>query len=87
MAHPELYLNLNYNQKIIFAILLIAAVILIQIIARTKNKAKKTHRKQVNKKITFTVDCEEFMKKYFKEQEFLYENKNRQAELRRLLNY
>lgn len=47
MAHPELYLILNYNQKVIFAIVMIAIVILVQIVAKMKNKTQKRTIKQV----------------------------------------
>lgn len=47
MIHEELYLNLNYNQKLMCAIAIVAIFILIQIIARIKNKAKKCKRQQI----------------------------------------
>lgn len=52
MAHPELYLILNYNQKVIFAIVMIAIVILVQIVAKMKNKTQKRTRKQITHKAT-----------------------------------
>ena len=47
MAYPELYLNLNYNQKVICAVVIVGLVILVQIIARMKNKQQKKTSKQV----------------------------------------
>lgn len=72
-----------------FFISAIVCAVINKIIEKIKNKNVRkcktvSHKKQ---KTTFKVDCEEFMKKYFKDQDFLYENKNRQAELIRLLNY
>ena len=90
MAYPEIYPILNYNQKVIFSIAMIAIVILIQIIVKIKNKTKKSNKKQItSKKIKYplTFDCEEFVKINFKKQEYLFENKNRLSELIRLLNY
>ena len=90
MIYKELYLNLNYNQKIIFAIAIIMIVLIISIITKMKNKAKTIKSRQVNNiktKNNFKIDYNEFIKANFEKQEFLYENKNRQAELIRLLNY
>lgn len=88
MIHKELYLNLSYNQKVILSIVIVAVVVLISIVAKMKKRktAKKTVR---TKKIrrTFSVDCNTFINANFKKQDFLYENKNRTAELIRLLNY
>lgn len=47
MAYPELYLNLNYNQKVMCAIAIIGLVILVQIVTTMKNKTKKVTRKQI----------------------------------------
>lgn len=47
MAYPELYLNLNYNQKVICAVVIVGLVILVQIIARIKNKQQKRTSKQI----------------------------------------
>lgn len=47
MIYEELYLNLNYNQKLILAIAIIAIFILVQIVAIMKNKTKKCKRQQV----------------------------------------
>lgn len=90
MIHEELYLSLNYNQKVIFAIAIVMIVLIVSIIARMKNKTKKLNRRQItHKKVrhTFTIDCEEFVKVNFKKQDYLFENQNRVSELIRLLNY
>lgn len=72
MAYPELYLNLNYNQKVICAIVIVGLVILVQIIARIKNKTQKRTSKQVtcqrNKK---TFNPANFISNY---NEFITEN-------------
>lgn len=47
MIYKELYLNLNYNQKLMCAIAIIGLVLLIQIIVRIKNKQQKKASKQV----------------------------------------
>lgn len=47
MIHEELYLNLNYNQKLMCAIAIIGLVLLIQIVVRIKNKTKKCKRQQI----------------------------------------
>lgn len=47
MIHEELYLNLNYTQKLILTIAIVAIFILVQIIARIKNKQQKRKNKQV----------------------------------------
>lgn len=47
MIYEELYLNLNYNQKLILAIAIVAIFILVQIVARMKNKTKKCKRQQI----------------------------------------
>lgn len=89
MIHEELYLNLNYDQKIIFAIAIVMIVLIISIITRIKNKAKIIKRRQVNRmktKNNFKIDYNEFIKVNFKKQDFLYENRNRQAELIRMFN-
>lgn len=84
MAYPELYLILNYNQKVWFAISIIMIVLIISIIVKIKNKAKKNQVKQIRHqqpKNNFKVDYDAFIKTYFKKEEFLGENKNRKAEL------
>lgn len=89
MIHEELYLNLNYNQKVIFAIAIVMIVLIISIITRIKNKAKIIKRRQVNRmktKSNFKIDYNEFIKVNFKKQDFLYENRNRKAELIRMFN-
>lgn len=89
MIHEELYLNLNYNQKVIFAIAIVMIVLIISIITRIKNKAKIIKRRQVNRmktKNNFKIDYNEFIKVNFKKQDFLYENRNRKAELIRMFN-
>lgn len=89
MIHEELYLNLNYNQKVIFAIAIVMIVLIISIITRIKNKAKIIKRRQVNRmktKNNFKIDYNEFIKVNFKKQNFLYENRNRKAELIRMFN-
>lgn len=70
MIYEELYLNLNYNQKLILAIAIVAIFILVQIIAKMKNKAKKCKRQQIiykkHKKIfnpaNFISNYDEFIK-------------------------
>ena len=88
MIHEELYLNLSYNQKVIFSIVIIAVVVLISIVAKMK-KRKSAKQPVRTKKIrrTISVDCNNFINANFKKQDFLFENKNRTAELIRLLNY
>lgn len=89
MIHEELYLNLNYNQKVIFAIAILMIVLIISIITRMNNKTKIVKRRQVNRmktKNNFKIDYNEFIKVNFKKQDFLYENRNRQAELIRMFN-
>lgn len=89
MIYEELYLNLSYNQKIIFSIAIVMIVLIISIITRIKNKAKIIKRRQVNRmktKNNFKIDYNEFIKVNFKKQDFLYENRNRKAELIRMFN-
>lgn len=88
MIHPEVYLNLTYNQKILFSLLLISAVIIISILAKMKKRTNiKKHVISKKNKNSFSIDYDKLIKTYFKKQDFLYENKNRKAELIRLLNY
>lgn len=89
MIHEELYLSLNYNQKVIFALAILMIVLIISIITRMNNKTKIVKRRQVNRmktKNNFKIDYNEFIKVNFKKQDFLYENRNRQAELIRMFN-
>ena len=72
MVHPELYLNLNYNQKIIFSITIIAIVITIQILVRLKNKAsKKCNRQIICQRPKKTFSARNFISNY---DEFIKEN-------------
>lgn len=90
MIHEELYLNLNYNQKVIFAIAIIMIVLIISIITKMKNKTKIIKSRQVNnakQKNYLKIDCDAFIKEKFKNPEYLFENQNRVSELIRLLNY
>ena len=50
MAHPELYIPMNYQGKVIFGITLMIIVLSIQIIARIKNKKQKNIKKQITRK-------------------------------------
>lgn len=88
MAYPELYLNLNYNQKVICAVVIVGLVILVQIIARIKNKQQKKESKQViykRPKNTFSIDYDKFINANFEKITYLYENKNRKSELVRII--
>ena len=88
MAYPELYLNLNYNQKVICAVVIVGLVILVQIIARIKNKQQKRTSKQVTcqrRKNTFSIDYDKFINENFEKITYLYENKNRKSELVRMI--
>ena len=84
MAYPELYLNLNYDQKVIFAITIIMIVFIISIITKIKNKTRNIKKQQVNHnktKNTLKIDYDTLINIYFKKQEFLGENNVRKAEL------
>lgn len=62
--------------------------IMLEIVARIKNKAQKRTSKQVTcqrHKNAFSIDYDEFIRANFKKQEYLFENKNRLAELVRLV--
>lgn len=88
MAYPELYLNLNYNQKVICAVVIVGLVILVQIIARIKNKQQKRTSKQIiykRPKNTFSIDYDKFINENFENITYLYENKNRKSELVRMI--
>ena len=88
MAHPELYLILNDKQKIIFAIAMIVIVILVQIVTRIKNKAKKYKRQQITHqrcKNVFSIDYDKFINTNFENITYLYENKNRKSELLKMI--
>lgn len=88
MAHPELYLNLNYNQKVICAVVIVGLVILVQIVTRIKNKQQKRTSKQVickRPKNTFSIDYDKFINANFEKITYLYENKNRKSELVRMI--
>lgn len=72
MAHPELYLNLNYNQKIIFSITIISIVIIIQILTKLKNKTrKKCNRQIIYQRPKKTFSARNFISNY---DEFISEN-------------
>lgn len=72
MAYPELYLNLNYNQKIIFSITIIAIVIIIQILTKLKNKTqKKCNRQIIYQRPKKTFSARNFISNY---DEFISEN-------------
>lgn len=89
MAYPELYLNLNYNQKVLFAIAIIMIVLTISIITKIKNKTKKyqiRHIRHIQSKNDFRIDYDVFIKTYFEKEDFLGENKNRKAELVRMFS-
>lgn len=86
MANPELYLNLNYNQKVLFAIVIIMIIFIISIITKIKNNKKTKQIRQTNQKNnTLKIDYEEFIKSNFKKTEFLFENKVRLNELIKLI--
>lgn len=72
MIYEELYLNLNYNQKLMCAIAIIGLVLLIQIIVRIKNKQQKRKNKQVTCQRTKKVfNARNFISNY---DEFITEN-------------
>lgn len=88
MIYEELYLNLNYNQKLILAIAIVAIFILVQIIAKIKNKTKKCKRQQIihqRCKNQFSIDYDKFINANFENITYLYENKNRKSELIRMI--
>lgn len=62
--------------------------IMCEIVAKMKNKQQKRISKQVTcqrHKNAFSIDYDEFIRANFKKQEYLFENKNRLAELVRLV--
>lgn len=69
MAHPEIYLNLSYNQKVLFSIAIVAIVIIIQII--TKLKEQKKCKKQSYQRPKKTFSARNFISNY---DEFIAEN-------------
>lgn len=72
MIHEELYLNLNYTQKLILTIAIVAIFILVQIIVRMKNKTKKCKRQQtICKKDIKMLNPANFISNY---NEFVAEN-------------
>ena len=72
MIYEELYLNLNYNQKLILAIAIVAIFMLVQIVTRIKNKTKKCKRQQtICKKDVKMLNPENFISNYNK---FIAEN-------------
>ena len=67
MIYEELYLNLNYNQKLILAIAIVAIFMLVQIVTRIKNKTKKCKRQQtICKKDVKMLNPENFISNYNK---------------------
>jgi lipopolysaccharide export LptBFGC system permease protein LptF len=71
-----------------FFISAVVLVIMSEIATRIKNKTKKCKRQQVNHKSSknsFKIDYDEFIRVNFKKQEYLFENRNRRAELVRLV--
>lgn len=73
MIYPELYLNLSYNQKVIFAIGIIIAVLIINIVARMKNKTQKRTRKQITHKVV-QIDLYDYLTSKMK-QEYIGQKK------------
>ena len=69
MAHPELYIPMNYQGKVIFGITLMIIVLSIQIIARIKNKKQKNIKKQITRKC-IKIDLNEYIVANLK-QEFI----------------
>lgn len=82
MIYPEMYLNLTYNQKVIFAICVIIFVSICVILTKMKNKARKTIKKQIIYLKT-NLDLFEYIIKD-KKIEFIGQNKMYKNELRRL---
>lgn len=73
MIHPEIYLNLSYNQKVVFVIILLTITTIVLIVTKMKNKPKKRKRKQIIcPNIKF--DIYEYLMQNF-EQEFLGQRK------------
>lgn len=75
----------------LIALFFISAIIyalIVEIVMRMKNKIKKSRRRQVickKHKNVFSIDFDEFVKANFGNVTYLYENKNRVAELIRLV--
>ena len=81
MVYEEMYLNLTYNQKVVFAICVIAFVLICIIVTKMKNKTKKTIRQQI---IPHTINFDLY--KYIvenKEVEFIGQNKVYENEIKR----
>lgn len=75
---------------IVFFISAIVYGKLLEIVARIKNKKQKKIGKQITytkPKNTLKIDYKTFIKANCKKATFLYENRNREAELMRLFNY
>lgn len=72
MIYEELYLNLNYNQKLMCAIAIIGLVLLIQIVVKIKNKQQKRASKQViYQRLKKVFNPQNFISNY---NEFITEN-------------
>lgn len=82
MIHPELYLNLNYEQKINVAVIIVTIAIICVIVTKIKNKAKITNRKQVTRP-TIQFDLYSFLMQDFNE-EFIGKRKAYKNEIKRL---
>ena len=81
MIYPELYLGLNYNEKIIFAIAMIVAVYICLIRTRMKNKTQKRKTRQV---IYVKQQNENYVRLFANmKEEYLGQRKNILTELNR----
>lgn len=82
MIYPEIYLNLTYSQKVIFAICIIIAVTICIIITKIKNKTPKRTKRQIIP-LTANFDLYEYIIKN-KKIEFIGQNKVYKNELKRM---
>jgi len=82
MIHPEIYVNLTYNQKVYFAIIILILTGVSIIVTKMKNKPKKVKRQQtICHNIKF--DIYEYLMQDFK-QEFIGQYKVYKNELKRI---
>lgn len=82
MIYPEIYLNLTYNQKVVFAICVILLVFICVIVTKMKNKTPKRTRQQITPH-TINFDLYKFIIEN-KEVEFIGQNEVYKNELKRM---
>lgn len=82
MIYPEFYLNLSYNQKLVFAIVLIIAIGIAIIVTKMRNKALKISDNEIIPKKEENENMDVVLKDM--KQEFIGQRKSLLQELQKM---